>query len=113
VPRFTLEEIDIDGYIVPRNRMLALSTLSAMRDPAIYADPDRFDIRRVDLPRKHLVFGNGSHRCLGEALAKAELEEGLAALAARLPKLHVMGELPRVRGYGGIRQISNMTVGWA
>jgi len=113
VPRFTLEEIDIDGYIVPRDRMLALSTLSAMRDPAIYADPDRFDIRRVDHPRKHLVFGNGSHRCLGEALAKAELEEGLAALAARVPQLHVLGELPRVRGYGGIRQISNMTVGWA
>jgi cytochrome P450 len=112
VPRFTLEEVDLEGYIVPRGRMLSLSTLSAMRDPAVYVDPDRFDIRRTDHPRKHPVFGNGSHRCLGEALAKAELEEGLAVLAARLPKLRLAGAPPVMRGHGGIRQVSNMHVSW-
>lgn len=112
VPRFTLDEIEIEGYVVPRNRMLSLSTLSAMRDSAVYADPDRFDIRRGDLSRKHPVFGNGVHRCLGEALAKAELEEGLAALSARLPQLRLVGEPPVVRGHGGIRQMSNMHVSW-
>jgi cytochrome P450 len=113
IPRFTLEDIELGGYLVPRARMLSLSTLSAMRDPEVYSDPDRFDIRRTDQSRKHPVFGNGSHRCLGEALAKAELEEGLAALAARLPQLRIAHSPPSVHGHGGIRRVSNMYVSWS
>ncbi len=78
--RVTLEDIDLDGCVVPRDRMVSLSTLAAMRDPAVYSDPDTFDIRRADQSRRHLVFGRGAHRCLGEVLAMVELEEGLAAL---------------------------------
>jgi cytochrome P450 len=110
--RFTLEEIELDGWTVPRNRVLSLSMLSAMRDPQLYADPDRFDIKRSDHPRRHLIFGAGSHRCLGEALAKAELEEQLAALTARIPQLRLAGEPPIVRGSGGIRSVRNMRVRW-
>ena len=109
-PRFTLEDLDIDGWVVPRSRILIMSTLSAMRDPALYADPDKFDIARADIARRHPVFGAGAHRCLGEALAKAELEEGLAALAARLPDLELAGEPPAVYGSGGIRSIQDMRV---
>jgi cytochrome P450 len=112
-PRFTLDDIEISGYLVPAGSVLSLSTLSAMRDPALYTDPDRFNIRRTDHPRRHMVFGGGAHRCLGEALARAELEEGLAALVERLPKLHLLGEPLRVFGHAGIRRISPMRVGWA
>jgi cytochrome P450 len=112
-PRFTLDDIEISGYLVPAGSVLSLSTLSAMRDPALYGDPDRFNIRRTDHPRRHMVFGGGAHRCLGEALARAELEEGLAALVERLPKLHLLGEPLRVSGHAGIRRISPMRVGWA
>jgi cytochrome P450 len=108
--RFTLEDLDVDGLVVPRNSMLVMSTLSAMRDPAVYADPDKFDITRADIPRRHPVFGAGAHRCLGEALAKAELEEGLAALAARLPELELEGKPPAIQGSGGIRPIQEMRV---
>jgi cytochrome P450 family 103 len=111
--RFTLEAIEMDGWIVPRNRVLSLSTLSAMRDPQLYTDPDRFDIRRVDHPRRHMIFGAGSHRCLGEALAKAELEEQLAALTTRVPQLQLVGDPPIVLGNGGIRSVRNMRVRWA
>jgi cytochrome P450 len=111
--RFTLEEIDMDGWIVPHNRVLSLSTLSAMRDPQLYSDPDRFDIRRSDHPRRHMIFGAGSHRCLGEALAKAELEEQLAALTERVPQLRLVGDPPVIRGSGGIRSVRNMRVRWA
>jgi cytochrome P450 len=109
-PRFTLEDIDFDGQVVPRDSMLSMSTLSAMRDPAVHADPDKFDITRADIPRRHPVFGAGAHRCLGEALAKAELEEGLAALTARLPDLELEGKPPAVQGSGGIRSIQEMRV---
>ena len=111
-PRFTLADIEIAGYLVPAGSVLSLSTLSAMRDPALYTDPDRFNIRRTDHPRRHIAFGGGAHRCLGEVLARVELEEGLAALVERLPKLHLLGEPLRVFGHAGIRRISPMKVGW-
>ncbi len=112
-PRFTLEDIEIDGYLVPRNSILSLSTLSAMRDPGQYVDPDRFNIRRTDHPRRHLIFGLGVHRCLGEILARAELEESLAALVNRLPQLQLAGKPPSLQGHGGIRRIDGMRVQWA
>jgi hypothetical protein len=56
--------------------------MSAMRDEAIYRDPNVFDIRRTGRPKVHPIFGFGAHRCLGEALARAELEESLRAIAA-------------------------------
>jgi cytochrome P450 len=112
IPRFTLEDIEIDGYVVPRNNILSLSTLSAMRDPGQYADPDRFNIRRADHPRRHLIFGLGVHRCLGEILARAELEESLTALVSKLPQLELAGKPPSLQGHGGIRRIDAMRVKW-
>jgi cytochrome P450 len=112
IPRFTLEDIVIDGYWVPRARVLSLSTLSAMRDPALYAEPNTFDIRRTDHPRRHMVFGAGVHRCLGEVLARAELEEGLAALVERVPRLQLAGPAPTMHGHGGIRRVDAMHVSW-
>jgi cytochrome P450 family 103 len=112
VPRVTLEDIPFEGCIVPRGHMLTLSTMSAMRDPARYVEPDRFDIRRTDHPSRHPVFGGGAHRCLGELLARAELEEALAALVARLPGLDLAGEPPVLTGHAGIRRISGMRVKW-
>ncbi|HEU0222773.1 MAG TPA: cytochrome P450 [Paracoccaceae bacterium] len=110
LPRFTLEPIEIGGITVPGGVSLSLSTLSAMRDPELYADPDRFDIRRSDHPRLHLVFGGGVHRCLGEMLARLELEEALAALIAAAPGIRLAGEAPRMLGFGGIRLATPMAV---
>jgi cytochrome P450 len=113
VPRVTLQEIQVEDFVLPPGRMVSLSTLSAMRDPARYGDPDRFDIHRTDLSTRHPVFGGGPHRCLGEALARAELEEGLAALLERLPHLRLVGEPPQLQGHSGIRRISSMQVAWS
>jgi cytochrome P450 len=112
IPRFTCQDIEIGGYVIPRDRILSLSTLSAMRDPALYAEPDSFNIRRIDHARRHLVFGAGVHRCLGEVLARAELEEGLAALVERLPRLQVAGRPPTMFGHAGIRRMDAMWVSW-
>jgi cytochrome P450 len=112
-PRFTLEDIDLEDCAIPAQRVLSLSTLSAMRDPALYADPDRFNIRRADHPSRHPVFGGGPHRCLGEVLARAELEEGLAALASVLPHVQLMGDPPTMTGHAGIRRVSGMRLCWS
>jgi cytochrome P450 len=112
VSRITTEDIELDGQILPGGQFVTLSTMSAMRDEGAYEQPDRFDIRRADHRRLHLVFGGGPHRCLGEALARAELEEGLAVLAARIPQLHLADGPPQLKGHAGIRRIGAMRVAW-
>ncbi len=108
--RVTTEDVDFEGHILPAGRIVLLSTISAMRDAAAYQDPDAFDIHRTDLPRLHPVFGAGAHRCIGEALARAELEEGLLALTERLPHMRLVGERAKLTGFNGIRRCGPLIV---
>ena len=112
IGRITTEPLEIGGVPIGEGVPINLSILSAQRDPAVYADPDRFDIRRTDHPRWSISFGGGPHRCLGEALARAEMEEALIALAGRLPGLRLVGEPPRIKGHTGIRGVSPMQLAW-
>jgi cytochrome P450 len=109
--RVTIDEIEVGGTVLPTGKVVICSTMSALRDEEIYAHPDVFDIRRADQPRLHLIFGAGAHRCLGEALARAELEEGLAALSARFPQLR-LDQVPAIQGHTGIRRVDAMRISW-
>jgi cytochrome P450 len=60
----------------------------ANRDPAVFADPDRFDVTRENA-RDHVSFSAGRHYCLGAALARMEGEVGLRTLFSRYPDLRV------------------------
>jgi len=113
VSRFVLEDIELDGYVLNAGQFMTLSTMSAMRDEKVFEAPDTFDIFRTDGQRWHLVFGGGAHRCLGEALARTELEEGLAALTARIPPLQLSGEPPEIRGHVSVRRVGAMRVHWS
>ncbi|WP_338664097.1 cytochrome P450 [Pararoseomonas sp. SCSIO 73927] len=112
VGRVTLEEVVLGGTVIPAGQYLTLSTLSALRDEAVYDRPDLFDMHRADQRRPHMVFGGGPHRCLGEALARAELEESLSALTSRLPGLRLAGPPARVQGHMGIRRLDHLPVVW-
>ncbi len=107
--RVTLEDIELDGSVLPAGSPVSVCLASAMRDERVYADPFRFDIFRGDHPRWHPAFGTGEHRCLGEALARAELEECLAAIARLAPDTRLL-RAPVVRGLNGIRRIDQMRV---
>lgn len=66
--RFTTEPVDIAGTVVPGGgRLVLVAMADANRDPAKYAEPSRFDIRRD--ARGHVAFGHGIHYCLGAPLA--------------------------------------------
>ncbi|MCS0497271.1 cytochrome P450 [Ancylobacter sp. MQZ15Z-1] len=109
VLRVATAPIEIGNVTVFPGTALRLSTMSALRDPGLYAEPERFDIRRADHPRLHPVFGLGPHRCIGETLARIEMEECLAALAANVREVEIR-KLPRLSGFGGIREITPMPV---
>ena len=110
VPRFSLREMEIEGVTIPEGRVVTMSVLSGLRDPEVYPDPERFDITRENLPRWNIAFGGGAHRCLGEALARAEMEESIATIARLAPDTRIIGKPPTIKGSAAIRHIDAMTV---
>ncbi len=83
VGRSVSEPVEHKGVTLPTGTRLLLSLWSADHDDAVWPAAMTFDPHRRD-PEPHIAFGLGAHHCLGAALARAELEESLAALTARL-----------------------------
>ena len=84
--RYTTEPVTIGGTTIPAGEFVQIGLLAANRDPAVFADPDRFDITRPDASR-HLAFGHGLHHCLGAPLARLQAEAAVGALLDRFPAL--------------------------
>lgn len=113
VGRVAIREFDIDGVVIPEGRLASISLVSALRDPDVYPEPDRFDITRTGLPKWNIAFGAGAHRCLGEALARAEMEEAIATIARLAPNTRIVGKPPTITGHVAIRSVDAMTVEFA
>jgi len=113
VSRIATRNFSLDGVEIAEGRIAAVSLIAALRDPEAFADPDRFDITREGLPRWNIAFGGGAHRCLGEALARAEMEEAIAAIARLAPGTRIVGKPPTILGHVAIRHIDEMTVEFA
>jgi cytochrome P450 len=80
--RVVAEDVELAGVLFPAGTTVFANTAAANRDPAIYDDPNRFDITREGLP-PILTFGAGSHFCLGANLARLELAEALKTVTHR------------------------------
>ena len=93
--RVAAEDMTIGGQAVQAGDLLTINLPAANRDPALLEEPDTFDIGRVT--RGHLAFGHGVHQCLGQSLARAELQVALPALLRRLPTLRLAIPLEEVR----------------
>ena len=108
LPRVALQDFELGGAVIPKDAVIAPIIPAILRDPDVYAAPDCFDINRGDHPRYHPVFGAGAHRCLGEALARGELEEALAAFASLAQNAELI-TAPNLSGISGARSIDAMT----
>ncbi|WP_460407581.1 cytochrome P450 [Actinophytocola sediminis] len=86
--RTSLRDTEVAGVPVPKDSLVTLVLAGANRDPAVFADPARFDVGR-DNARDHISFSAGRHYCLGAALARMEGEVGLRTLFDRFPDLRL------------------------
>lgn len=83
-------DVQVAGRSVPAGKLAVLIMGAANRDPEVFPDGDRLDVTRPRSAR-HLSFGRGPHLCVGAALSRMLMAEGLGALAARAPRLEVRG----------------------
>jgi cytochrome P450 len=88
VDRFATEDVTIDGAEIRRGDLVVVSLTAANRDPATYADPDRFDAARSNA-RTHLTFAQGPHACVGLHLARLEAAAALEAVLDGWPGVHL------------------------
>jgi cytochrome P450 len=91
--RAATEDVELAGVVIPAGTMVITNTAAANRDPAIYDDPNGFDITREGAP-PILTFGAGVHYCLGANLARLEIAEGLKAVTRRITNPRRTGPAP-------------------
>ena len=101
--RLALNDTEVAGNPVKQGEMVIVYVGAANRDPAVFPDPNRFDIERENAG-KHLAFSGGRHFCLGAALARAEGEVGLRAFFDRFPDVRSAG--------AGSRRDTRVLHGW-
>jgi cytochrome P450 PksS len=98
--RVAAADLEVGGRVIRQDEVVLLGIAAANRDPAVFADPDRFDILRADKP--HLTFAAGAHACLGMGLARLELQLALQVLFQRFPRLRLDPEDPPRRRSGTV-----------
>lgn len=106
--RYLDETFEVSETEMPGGTTVVCSMAAANRDDAAFADAAEMDLSRS--PNPHLSFGVGAHSCLGQALARTELQTVLDVLLRRLPTLELavpQGELNRVEGLivGGLDEV--------
>jgi cytochrome P450 len=89
--RIADQDIVYRDALIPKDTMLFLPMSVAGRDPSAFPDPDAFDPERPNAGR-HLAFGRGMHMCLGQYIARAQIEEGLHQIAQRVREPRLVGE---------------------
>ena len=110
--RVALEDVEIGGVRIPKGDGLFLLLGSANRDDAIFACPDQLDPQRD--ASHHLAFGFGIHQCLGQMLARFELQIVFEAILRRLPNLRLAVPLEEIRFKHDMQiyGVHNLPVAW-
>ncbi len=102
--RVARRDTEVAGTLVRGGKVVIICLAAANRDPAVFADPRRFDVRRENAGR-HLAFSGGRHFCLGAALARLEGEAGLRRFFTHFPDARLAGD--------GRRRDTRVLRGWA
>ena len=103
--RRTAVPVEIGGVQLPEGSSLTLCIGAANRDPAVFDDPERFDIGRK--PNRHFAFASGPHQCIGMAVARLEGRIAIERFLSRFPRYRLEGtpvrsQRIRFRGFTSI-----------
>ncbi|MFD9111697.1 cytochrome P450 [Streptomyces bottropensis] len=108
VSRIATEDIELNGTVIPAGSDVHVAVWSANRDPARFENPADFMLGRER--NQPLTFSTGSHNCLGQGLARVEMEEVVTYLAEHFPNAVVVEEGTEVGQAGGRWLVKSLTV---
>jgi cytochrome P450 len=111
VDRYATADALLGGVRIPAGEQVTVSIAAANRDPAVFADPDRYDVRRANVSR-HLAFAHGPHFCLGAHLARLEARIAIETLVDRLPQLCLDDRFPAAPRGLVFRKPPDLRVRW-
>ena len=100
LPRYANAPLEVGGAAIQPGDLVMFDVRSANRDPAQFADPERFDVQRGDNP--HVAFGHGPHFCMGAPLARVELQVVFGALFRTFPTLRLAVDVDELRPRTGL-----------
>ncbi|MEV6301291.1 cytochrome P450 [Actinoplanes sp. NPDC051861] len=110
--RVATADIEINGQTIRAGDGILMPTEIGNRDPAVFTDPDRLDVDRD--ARHHIAFGFGVHQCLGQPLARMELQVVFGTLYRRIPGLRLatpVDEIP-FKHDGAVYGVYELPVTW-
>ncbi|AOS64041.1 cytochrome P450 [Actinoalloteichus hymeniacidonis] len=110
--RVALEDIEVAGQPVRAGEGLIMPNEIANRDPEAFAEPDHIDVTRE--ARHHVAFGFGVHQCLGQPLARLELDIVYRTLYRRVPELRLATDFEKVpfKHDGFVYGVHELPVSW-
>ena len=112
VDRYATGDTHLGGARIRAGDQVTVSIAGANRDPVVFADPDRFDVRRPNAGR-HLAFAHGPHFCLGAHLARLEARIAVATLLDLLPELRLDERYPATPRGLVFRKPTDLRVRWS
>ena len=110
--RVAVEDIEIGGEVIRAGEGIIVPNDIGNRDPEVFADPDRLDLGRD--ARRHVAFGFGVHQCLGQPLARMELQVVYSTLYRRIPTLRLAADLEQIpfKHDGSVYGVYELPVTW-
>jgi cytochrome P450 len=111
--RVALADIELAGETIRAGDGVIMANDIGNRDPSVFADPDRLDLRRPGV-RRHVAFGFGVHQCLGQPLARMELQVVYSTLYRRIPTLTLATTMDKIpfKHDGSVYGVYELPITW-
>lgn len=108
--RYCTEAVEVAGQRFERGTKFGVLYGSANRDPAQFPDPDRFDVGRT--PNWHVAFGRGAHFCLGNHLARLDMDIIFSSLFDRFSSIELLEDTPQYKRGLSVRGPVTLPIRW-